>query len=443
MRTLTLLGSTGSIGTQALDVVTRHPQQFRVHALAAGGSNAQVLAGQILDVRPEVVGVANNHVAAALPDLLRALAKTRGLTSGSWHVPEVLDGPEAAAQIAALPVDVVLNGLSGAVGLRPTVAALQAGNTLALANKESLIIGGRLVISLAQPGQIIPVDSEHSALAQALRGEDRAQVHRLILTASGGPFRGKKRDQLRKVTPAQALAHPTWSMGKLVTINSSTLMNKGLELIEAHLLFDVPFERIDVVVHPQSVVHSLVEFVDGSTLAQASPPDMRIPIALALSWPQRLPQIAPACDWTQAARWEFEPLDEQAFPAVRLARQAGQTGGIAPAIMNAANEECVAEFLAGRLGYLAISEVVDRVLQELAPTGQGAGVQESGVSSRIRQSEAEFVGSGGPVAHPDYPAAEYPKDQPTQPVYQGLSVDDVMAADARARQRAREMVRTQ
>lgn len=432
MRTLTLLGSTGSIGTQALDVVGRHRDQFRIHALAAGGANAQVLAGQILDTQPQVVGVADDHVAAALPDLLREQARARGLAPGQWQVPEVVAGADAATQIAAQPVDVLLNGMSGAVGLRPTVAALQAGSTLALANKESLIIGGRLVMDLAKPGQIVPVDSEHSALAQALRGENPDSVRRLVLTASGGPFRGKKRHQLKNVTPAQALDHPTWSMGKLVTINSSTLMNKGLELIEAHLLFGVPFERIDVVVHPQSVVHSLVEFVDGSTLAQASPPDMRIPIALGLSWPQRLERVAAACDWSQPTTWQFLPLDEQAFPAVRLARQAGQRGGKAPAIMNAANEECVAAFLAGRLAYLAISEVVEQVLDELSADLAGSVSDSPKVS-----------GNPAPVGHTgikaDTTLLGSTADSATDSAVE-LSVGEVLEADRQARQRARELV---
>jgi len=258
----------------------------------------------------------------------------------------------------------VLNGMTGAVGLRPTLAALEAGRTLALANKESLIVGGPLVKRAARPGQIVPVDSEHSALAQALRGGRADEVRRLVLTASGGPFRGRSRASLAAVTATDALAHPTWDMGPVVTVNSATLVNKGLEVIEAHLLFELPFDRIDVVVHPQSVVHSMVEFTDGSTLAQASPPDMRLPIALGLAWPDRVPDAAPACDWTQAQTWSFEPLDDAAFPAVALARTVGETGGTAPAVLNAANEECVAAFLDGRLPFPGVVDTVAAVVAE-------------------------------------------------------------------------------
>ena len=255
-----------------------------------------------------------------------------------------------------------LGGITGSIGLAPTLAALATGSTLALANKESLVAGGPLVKAAAAPGQLVPVDSEHSALAQCLRGGRAAEVRRLVLTASGGPFRGRRRDQLTDVSPAQALAHPTWDMGKVVTTNSATLVNKGLEVIEAHLLFDVPYACIDVVVHPQSHVHSMVEFVDGSTLAQASPPDMRLPIALGLAWPDRVPYAAAGCDWSAATSWSFEPLDTEAFPAVGLARRAGEAGGCAPAVFNAANEECVEAFHAGALTFLGIVDTLERVL---------------------------------------------------------------------------------
>ncbi|MCW2795465.1 1-deoxy-D-xylulose-5-phosphate reductoisomerase, partial [Nocardioides sp.] len=258
---------------------------------------------------------------------------------------------------------VVLNGITGAVGLRPTLAALDAGTTLALANKESLIMGGPLVLERARPGQIVPVDSEHSALAQCLRGGSPDEVRRLVLTASGGPFRGRTREQLAGVTPDEALNHPTWDMGPVITINSATLVNKGLEVIEAHLLFGIPFDRIEVVVHPTSVVHSMVEFIDGSTLAQASPPTMLIPIALGLSWPERVPDAAPAIDWTGAQTWEFSPLDDEAFPAVALARAAGATGATAPAVYNAANEVCVEAFRAGRLAFVDIVDTIADVLR--------------------------------------------------------------------------------
>ena len=327
-RDVVLLGSTGSIGTQALDIVRANPDRFRVVALTAGGSQPDLFRAQVEEFAP------------AFAEL----------------------GEEASSQAAAMECDVVLNGITGAVGLRPTLAALDAGNTLALANKESLIIGGPVVTSRAKPGQIVPVDSEHSALAQCLRGGRADEVRRLVLTASGGPFRGRGRDELHDVTPEQALAHPTWSMGPFVTINSATLVNKGLEVIEAHLLFGIPFDRIDVVVHPTSVVHSMVEFSDGSTLAQASPPSMMIPIALGLGWPDRVPDAAPGMDWTTPQTWDFLPLDDEAFPAVRLARQAGSLGGTAPAVYNAANEVCVQAFLDGEMRFTDIVPTIERVL---------------------------------------------------------------------------------
>jgi 1-deoxy-D-xylulose-5-phosphate reductoisomerase len=363
-REVVVLGSTGSIGTQAIDVVRRNPDRFRVVGLAAGGADPGALAVQALELAVEVVAVARASAAEDLVLACYAEAQRRGWSTGDFRVPKVLAGPDAATELAAHDCDVVLNGITGSIGLRPTLAALAAGRTLALANKESLIVGGPLVRAAAAPGQIVPVDSEHSALAQCLRGGRSDEVERLVLTASGGPFRGRTREELAEVTPEQALAHPTWDMGPVVTTNSATLVNKGLEVIEAHLLFDVPYDRIDVVVHPQSVVHSMVEFTDGSTLAQASPPDMRIPIALGLGWPDRVPGAAPACDWARAATWDFLPLDDDSFPAVRLAREAGRRGGTAPAVYNAANEECVEAFLAGRLPYLGIVDTVEAVLAE-------------------------------------------------------------------------------
>ncbi|HVN49865.1 MAG TPA: 1-deoxy-D-xylulose-5-phosphate reductoisomerase, partial [Acidimicrobiales bacterium] len=323
-----ILGSTGSIGTQALDVVRRNADRFRVVGLASGGAAPELLAGQAAEFAVATVAVADADAEGVLRTSLARLGAS----------PRVLAGPDAAAQLAATACDVVLNGITGSVGLGPTLAALGAGNVLALANKESLVAGGPLVRAAAAPGQIVPVDSEHSALAQALRAGSAPEVRRLVLTASGGPFRGRSRADLRDVSPAQALAHPTWDMGPVVTLNSATLMNKGLEVIEAHLLFSVPLEDIEVVVHPQSVVHSMVEYVDGSTIAQASPPDMRLPIAVGLAWPDRVPGAAPACDWTKASTWTFEPLDVEAFPAVSLARRAASLGGTAPAVLNAANE---------------------------------------------------------------------------------------------------------
>jgi 1-deoxy-D-xylulose-5-phosphate reductoisomerase len=363
VRDVVLLGATGSIGTQAVDVVRRNADRLRVVGLAAGGDRVDLLAQQALDLRVDVVAVAKASAAQDLNLAFYAEAQRRGFSSGDFALPKILTGPDAATELAGWPCDVVLNGMTGSVGLAPTLAALRAGRTLALANKESLIAGGPLVQAAVQrPDQIVPVDSEHSALAQCLRGGRADEVRRLVLTASGGPFRG--RTDLAGVTPEQALAHPTWDMGPVVTINSATLFNKGLEVLEAHLLFGTPYDRIDVVVHPQSIVHSMVEFVDGSTLAQVSPPDMRLPIALGLAWPDRLPHEGYGMDWSTAATWEFLPLDDVAFPAVQLCREAGLRGGTAPAALNAANEECVAAFLAGRLPFTGIVETVARVVAE-------------------------------------------------------------------------------
>ena len=362
MRELVLLGSTGSIGTQAIDIVRRHPQQFRVVALGAAGGNVELLAAQALELAVDVVGVARSSVVQDLQLAFYAQAQKRGWATGDFKLPRIVAGPDAMTELAQWPCDVVLNGVVGSLGLAPTLAALGAGRILALANKESLVAGGPLVRAAARPGQIVPVDSEHSALAQCLRGGARGEVRRLVLTASGGAFRGRKRAELSDVTPEEALKHPTWDMGPVVTINSATMVNKGLEVIEAHELFDVPYADIEVMVHPQSVLHSLVEFTDGSTLAQASPPDMRLPIALALAWPDRVPGAAAGVDWREAHNWELRPLDDEAFPAVRLAKEAGQAGHCRPAIYNAANEECVAAFAAGRLPFLGIVDTLERVL---------------------------------------------------------------------------------
>lgn len=375
-RDLVILGSTGSIGTQALDVVAAHPGRFTVRALSAAGSDPTLLARQALAHGVETVVVAREE---AVEPLREALAAQTAQASGIARVPEVHAGAAAQAGIAgSLGEDgVVLNGVSGSVGLAPTLAALRSGATLALANKESLVVGGALVqAAQVRAGQVVPVDSEHSAMAQALTSgrhekgmtspvvTGRSEVRRLILTASGGPFRGRRREDLAEVAPEQALAHPTWAMGPVNTVNSSTLINKGLELIEANLLFDVAADDITVVVHPQSVVHSMVEFHDGSTLAQASPPDMRLPIALGLSWPERLTGVSTPCWWEEATSWTFEPLDEEVFPAVSLARAAAGASATHPAVLNAANEQCVAAFLAGRLDYLGIVDTVREVLEE-------------------------------------------------------------------------------
>ncbi|WP_077082430.1 1-deoxy-D-xylulose-5-phosphate reductoisomerase [Mycobacterium numidiamassiliense] len=339
-----VLGSTGSIGTQALEVIAENPGRFEVVGLAAGGSNVDTLRRQRADTGVTNIAVADERAAAQLGDV-------------RFH------GPDAVTRLVEeTEADVVLNALVGALGLRPTLAALQSGARLALANKESLIAGGPLVLAAARPGQIVPVDSEHSALAQCLRGGNPDEVAKLVLTASGGPFRGWTAADLEAVTPEQAGAHPTWSMGPMNTLNSASLVNKGLELIETHLLFGIGYDRIDVVVHPQSIVHSMVTFADGSTIAQASPPDMKLPISLALGWPRRVPGAAAACDFSTASSWEFEPLDANVFPAVELARYAGETGGCMTAIYNAANEEAAAAFLEGRIGFPAIVRTIADVL---------------------------------------------------------------------------------
>ena len=330
MRKVLVLGSTGSIGTQALDVFRANPDRFQLVGLSAF-NNADLLEAQRLEF---------------------------GLSAEVC----VIGSDRAADLVLGSSADVVVNGITGSAGLKATINTLTSGKTLALANKESLIVGGRLVTSLAAPGQIVPVDSEHSALAQCLRSGSSSEVKKLILTASGGPFRGFSRAELANVTPAQALKHPTWDMGRVVTTNSASLVNKGLELIEAHLLFEIPFDRIDVTVHPQSVVHSMVEFVDGSVIAQCSPPDMKLPIALGMSWPERVPNVSNPVDWTKSHSWVFEPLDESVFGAVALARQVGTAGLTYPAVFNAANEQAVDAFHAGRLSFVGIVDLISEVV---------------------------------------------------------------------------------
>ena len=354
MRDVVILGSTGSIGVQALEIIDANPGQFRVVALTAAGNNVELLVAQAAKFKVSVVGATNNadQVRHALPGV------------------QVIDGPHASTEVAAITCDVVLNAITGSIGLAPTLAALRVGNVLALANKESLVAGGDMVMALAKPGQLLPVDSEHSALWQALKSGTKNEVSKLILTASGGPFRD--RDDLSTVTVAEALAHPTWAMGPVVTINSSTLVNKGLEIIEAHYLFDIPYTQIDAVIHPQSVVHSFVEFVDGSTIAQASPPNMKGPIAYALSYPDRLTKASTPIDWSASSTWSFAPIDTVKFPAVDLARRCGSLGGGLPAIFNAANEVAVAAFLDSHIGYTAIIDTVDAVVQQLSPSAVSA-----------------------------------------------------------------------
>ncbi|ANZ28182.1 MULTISPECIES: 1-deoxy-D-xylulose-5-phosphate reductoisomerase [Rhodococcus] len=344
-----LLGSTGSIGTQALEVIAANPDRFEVVGLAAGGGNIDLLAEQIRVTGVAEVAVANAQAAARLD--------VPGL--------QVRSGPDAVTRLVRdVEADVVLNALVGSLGLEPTLAALATGARLALANKESLVAGGALVTAAAAPGQIVPVDSEHSALAQCLRGGSPDEVARLVLTASGGPFRGWPAERLESVTPEQAGAHPTWSMGPMNTLNSATLVNKGLELIETHLLFGIGYDRIDVTVHPQSIVHSMVTFTDGSTLAQASPPSMKLPIALALGWPHRIADAAPALDFATASTWEFEPVAHEVFPAIELARAAGVGGGCLTAVYNAANEVAAEAFLAGALPFPGIVRTVAAVLSD-------------------------------------------------------------------------------
>ncbi len=343
MRVL-ILGSTGSIGTQALDVIAANPDRFEIVGLAAGGGNPELLAAQRAATGVTNIAVADPSAAEKVGDVTYA-------------------GAEAATRLVEnTESDVVLNALVGALGLAPTLAALATGARLALANKESLVAGGPLVLKAAAPGQIVPVDSEHSAMAQCLRGGTADEVAKIVLTASGGPFLGWSAADLESVTPEQAGKHPTWSMGPMNTLNSATLINKGLELVETHLLFGIAYDRIEVVVHPQSIVHSMATFTDGSTLAQASPPDMKLPIALALGWPDRIPGAALACDFTTASTWEFLPLDNEVFPAVNLARAAGTRGGCLTAVYNAANEESAEAFLQGRIPFPAIVDTVGDVL---------------------------------------------------------------------------------
>jgi len=347
MRDLVILGSTGSIGVQALEIVAANPGAFNVVAISAYGSNPAAIIEQARTFKVQVIGVVKGAdvIREALP----------GVT--------VIDGPNAASEIAAITCEVVLNGITGSIGLGPTLAALGVGNKLALANKESLVAAGELVMSRAAENQLIPVDSEHSAIWQSAMAGKKSEIAKLVLTASGGPFRNRR--DLSEVTIAEALAHPTWEMGQVVTINSATLMNKSLEIIEAHYLFNMPYRQIEAVLHPQSIVHSMVEYVDGSTLAQLSPPNMKGPIAYAINWPARLPAATKAMDWSQKHALEFEPIDNERFPVIELARRCGELGGGLPAIFNAANEVAVTAFLAGQISFTSIIESVDLTVQKL------------------------------------------------------------------------------
>ena len=370
-RRVSLIGSTGSIGTQGLDVIEEASGQFSVAALS-GGYNLELLARQAIKHRPAMVGSA----VESKDELAAAIQEAAEDASVTGYEPELVVGAQAATEVAAFAeADVVLNGITGAIGLAPTIAALEAGHLLALANKESLIIGGQVVKQIAAPGQISPVDSEHSALAQALRSGAPEEVAKLLVTASGGPFFGCSYEQLRDVTPAQALAHPTWDMGRMVTTNSATMVNKALEVIEAHLLFDVPLEKIEPVVHRQSIVHSMVEFIDGSVIAQASPPDMRLPIALGINWPHRVDGAAKACDFSTAASWTFEPLDEEVFSAVKLAKHAASSSGTHMAVYNAANEVAVDAFHDGKIRFTGIVETIERALDAYTPVNAKLSVE--------------------------------------------------------------------
>ena len=382
MRSLVILGSTGSVGTQALDVVRHNPDRFKVVGLSAG-TNQELLVGQIREFLPPHVAIADEEAAA---DLREKLAGIKGV--------EIHSGPAAAETLARdTEADVVLNALVGSAGLAPTLATLQAGKTLALANKESLVVGGELVLDLikGEPERLIPVDSEHAALAQCLRGERREDVKRVILTGSGGPFRGWTHGELAKASVKEALAHPVWQMGPKITIDSATLMNKGLEVIEAHYLFGLEYSQIHVVIHPEGIVHALAEFRDGSMTAQFAVPDMKLPIQLALAWPERLPAgvgPVPLAD----SKLTFEPVDREAFPAIDLAHRVGELGLTFPAAMSAANEVAVMAFLEGKIALTRIVEVVTTVVDEHeAPSSVASVVNLERADAWARRRAAEII----------------------------------------------------
>jgi len=371
MREIVILGSTGSIGVQALEIVAAHPNKFRVVGLSAGRKNPALLMEQAKKFNVPIVGS------------MAPAPQTDGV--------KVIDGDNSSVEIAALPCDIVLNGITGSIGLGPTLSALAVGNKVALANKESLVAGGDLVMKYGRD-KLIPVDSEHSAIFQAMLAGKESDVKKLILTASGGPFRD--RSDLSDVTVADALNHPTWSMGEVVTINSATLLNKGLEIIEAHYLFDLAYEMIEAVIHPQSVVHSLVEFNDGSTIAQASPPNMKGPIAYALAYPERINKACAPIDWSKSHTWNFSPIDNEKYPAIELAKRCGELGGGLPAVYNAANEVAVAAFLAQRIKFTAIIELVEQVVQSFGsntPTTIRDISDVSGIEQSARMKAEELI----------------------------------------------------
>ena len=346
MREIVILGSTGSIGVQALELVAANPDLFRVVGISAGSKNLPLLFEQAREFHVPIVGT--TAIRSAWENLADGIS--------------VIDGESASTEIAAISCDIVLNGITGSIGLGPTLSALAAGNKVALANKESLVAGGPLVMAYGAD-RIIPVDSEHSALYQALLAGKRSEVKKFVITASGGAFRD--RVDLDGVTLQEALSHPTWSMGPMVTINSATLMNKGLEIIEAHYLFDLPYSQIEAVIHPQSVVHSMVEFIDGSTIAQLSPPNMKGPIGYALSYPDRLKRSTTPVDWSRKQSWDFSPVDTTKYEAISLARMAGEQGSIATATLNAANESAVEAFISGRIEFSEITQIVKRTLETI------------------------------------------------------------------------------
>ena len=371
MREIVILGSTGSIGVQALEIVAANPNKFRVVGLSAGRKNPALLMEQAKKFNVPIVGS------------MAPAPQTAGV--------KIIDGDNSSVEIASLPCDIVLNGITGSIGLGPTLSALAVGNKVALANKESLVAGGELVMKYGSD-KLIPVDSEHSAIYQALLAGKVSDVKKLVLTASGGPFRD--RADLSDVSVADALNHPTWSMGEVVTINSATLLNKGLEIIEAHYLFGLSYDAIEAVIHPQSVVHSLVEFIDGSTIAQASPPNMKGPIAYALSYPERINKACEAIDWSRSHTWNFSPIDNKKYPAVELAKNCGRSGGGLPAIYNAANEVAVAAFLASQIKFTAIIEVVERVVNAFI-SNTATTIRDisdvSGIEQSARIKAGEFI----------------------------------------------------
>jgi 1-deoxy-D-xylulose-5-phosphate reductoisomerase len=359
LKNIAVLGSTGSIGVSTLEVLEQFPGRFRAVALAAG-RNTDLLLDQIRRFRPRLVAVMDEDLAA----------KLTGAMGGNDRETEVVFGPQGYEQVATHPeAEIVVSAMVGAAGLLPTIAALKSGKSLALANKETLVVAGEIVMALAEERniQILPVDSEHSAIFQALRGNHRSALKRILLTASGGPFFNREKGELASVTPQAALRHPNWTMGQKITIDSATLMNKGLEVIEAHWLFGVPVDQIAVHIHPESIVHSMVEYIDGSVIAQMGMPDMKIPIAYALAFPERLPVQSPPLDLFRLEKLSFYPPDDEKFPCLRLAYDACRRGSTLPAVLNAANEIAVQAFLDGNIGFLDIPRVIQSVMQRHKP----------------------------------------------------------------------------